>query len=135
MPFFFVPTTQIALSSVRPEETASAAGLSNFLRTTAAAFSAAIATTAWENAASRNHSDIAGALHGAPETQAALMHGGLTAPQALGQIDNIAQSQSVMLATDQVLFAITIAYFIAAAVVWLAPRPKLFSGGPPGGGH
>jgi len=50
MPFFFVPTTQIALSSVLPSETASAAGLSNFLRTTSAAFSGAIVLTFWDNA-------------------------------------------------------------------------------------
>src|SRR5215469_16622516 len=62
-PFFFVPTIQIALSSVAPQETASAAGLSNFLRTTSAAFSTAIVTTQWDNAATRNHSDIAGALN------------------------------------------------------------------------
>ncbi len=134
MPFFFVPTTQIALSSVLPQETASAAGLSNFLRTTSAAFSAAIVTTAWDNAATRNHADIAGALHNVAATQAQLTHAGMTAQQALTQIDNIAQGQSVMLATDQVLFGLTVVYFIAATVVWLAPKPTLFAG-PPGGGH
>ena len=135
MPFFFVPTTQIALSSVLPQETASAAGLSNFLRTTSAAFSAAIATTAWDNAASRNHADIASALHDVAATQTTLTRGGLSAHQALTQIDNIARSQSVMLATDQVQFGITIAFLVAACVVWLAPKPRLFAGPPGGGDH
>ena len=38
MPFFFIPTTSLALSAVLPQETASAAGLMNFMRTTAGAF-------------------------------------------------------------------------------------------------
>jgi MFS transporter, DHA2 family, multidrug resistance protein len=133
MPFFFVPTTQIALSSVLPQETASAAGLSNFLRTTAAAFSAAIVTTLWENAGSRNHADIAGSMHDPGAVQTTLMHAGMTSTQALSQLDNMVQSQSVMLATDQVLYGITIAYVVAAAVVWLAPKPRIFGAG--GGGH
>ncbi|NWN27594.1 multidrug efflux MFS transporter, partial [Escherichia marmotae] len=33
MPFFFIPLTTLALGSVRPEETASAAGVMAFLRT------------------------------------------------------------------------------------------------------
>ncbi|WP_296599282.1 DHA2 family efflux MFS transporter permease subunit, partial [Phenylobacterium sp.] len=45
MPFFFIPTTSLSLSSVLPEETASAAGLQNFLRTTSAAFATSIMTT------------------------------------------------------------------------------------------
>jgi DHA2 family multidrug resistance protein len=134
MPFFFVPTTQIALSSVLPQETASAAGLSNFLRTTAAAFSAAIVTTLWENAGSRNHADIAGALHDAAGVRTTLMHAGMSSGQALSQIDNIAQSQAVMLATDQVQFGITLAYLFAACVVWFAPKPKIFAADG-GGGH
>ena len=134
MPFFFVPTTQIALSSVLPQETASAAGLSNFLRTTAAAFSAAIVTTLWENAGSRNHADIAGALNGVAGVRTSLMHAGMSSGQALTQIDNMVQSQAVMLATDQVQFGITLAYLFAACVVWFAPKPRIF-GAPGGGGH
>jgi DHA2 family multidrug resistance protein len=63
MPFFFIPTTQIALSSVLPQEMASAAGLQNFLRTTSAAFSTSIVTTLWDNASTRNHANMAGALN------------------------------------------------------------------------
>ncbi|HWA64160.1 MAG TPA: DHA2 family efflux MFS transporter permease subunit, partial [Caulobacteraceae bacterium] len=47
MPFFFIPTTQLSLSAVLPEETAAAAGLQNFLRTTAAAFGTSLITTGW----------------------------------------------------------------------------------------
>ena len=63
MPFFFIPTTALALSSVLPQETASAAGLSNFMRTLSAAFATAIVTTLWENDSNRNHAALASTLH------------------------------------------------------------------------
>jgi MFS transporter, DHA2 family, multidrug resistance protein len=136
MPFFFVPTTQIALSSVLPSETASAAGLSNFLRTTSAAFSGAIVLTFWDNAGTRNHSDIAGSLHDAAQTQATLVHQGLSPAQALGQLDALVQGQAVMLATNQMFFGMVLTFLLAACVVWLAPQPKIFAGQPAaGGGH
>lgn len=134
MPFFFVPTTQIALSAVRPEETASAAGLSNFLRTTSAAFSGAIALTLWDNGASLNRSNLAGALNDPNGAVATLMRGGLTQPQALGQLDAMTQSQAVMLATDQMFMLMTATYLVAACVVWLSPQPKIF-GAAAAGGH
>jgi DHA2 family multidrug resistance protein len=135
IPFFFVPTTQIALSSVLPSETASAAGLSNFLRTLSAAFCGALSLTLWDNAGSRNHSDIAGALNDAAQTQAALVHQGLTPAQALGQLDAITQNQAVMLATDQMFYGMTLIFLLAACVVWLAPQPKLFASPLSAGGH
>jgi len=135
MPFFFIPTNQIALSSVLPSETASAAGLSNFLRTLSAAFCAAIVTTMWDSAASRNHSDMAGALHDPNGVQTTLTHAGMSADQALNQIEGITQGQAVMLATDQMFVIMAIAFVFAASVVWLAPKPNLFSGPGGGGGH
>ena len=134
MPFFFVPTTQIALTSVAPEETASAAGLSNFLRTISAAICAALATTWWDDAGTRNHSNIAGALNDTSGFATTLTHAGLSPAQALAQLENVTQSQAVMLATDQMFWIITVAFLVAACVVWLAPKPRIFSG-PMGGGH
>jgi DHA2 family multidrug resistance protein len=135
MPFFFVPTNQIALAAVLPRETASAAGLSNFLRTTCAAFSASIVTTMWENATSRNHADMAGALNNPGALQSTLTRSGLSSAQALSQIDSLTQSQAVMLATNQMFIVMTVAFLVAACVVWLAPKPSLFTRPMGGGGH
>ena len=65
-----------------------------------------------------------------------LAHAGMSHDQALAQLDNITQSQAVMLAADQMFTVMTVTFLIAACIVWLAPQPKLF-GGPPGaaGGH
>lgn len=132
VPFFFVPTTRIALSAVEPQETASAAGLSNFIRTTAAAFAASITTTAWENAASVSHADLAGTLNNAEAQIEALVAGGLSADQALRQIEALVQMQAVMLATDRIFEVTGVLFLFAAVFIWLAPRPRnLFGNGPP----
>ncbi len=135
VPFFFIPATTLALSSVKPEETASAAGLSNFLRTLSAAFATAIMATLWENAGNRNHAIIAGTLNDPDSTTRAMTNSGLTPDQALGQIDLLTQGQSVMLATDEMFRVVVVVFLVAAAVVWFAPKPK--AGGNPmgGGGH
>jgi DHA2 family multidrug resistance protein len=132
VPFFFVPTTRIAMSAVEPQETASAAGLSNFIRTTAAAFAASITTTAWENAASVSHADLAGALHGAEDQIDALVAAGMSIEQALRQIEALVQMQAVMLATDRIFQVTGVLFLFAAVFIWLAPRPKqVFASAPP----
>ena len=135
MPFFFIPTTQISLSSVLPQEMASAAGLQNFLRTLSAAFSASIMTTMWDNASSRNHANMAGVLNDPNGVQATMTQMGMTPDQALNQLDGLTQSQAVMLATDQMFLVMTAAFAAAACVVWLAPKPHIIMGPAAGGGH
>ena len=53
LPLFFIPLTSLALSSVKKEETASAAGLMSFLRTSTGAFATSIITTSWDNEAKK----------------------------------------------------------------------------------
>jgi DHA2 family multidrug resistance protein len=90
-----------------------------------AAFSTSIVTTLWDNASTRNHANMVGALNDPAGVQQALVHGGMTSAQALGQIDNLTQSQAVMLATDQMFFLTTIVFVIAALAVWLSPKPNI----------
>lgn len=133
MPFFFIPTVSITLSSVLPEETASAAGISNFLRTSAGAFATSIMTTVWDNTATAKRSDLVGRLHDLSGTVGALTGRGLSSGQATGQVDRLVQVQSVMLATNQMFIATFVIFLLAAAAVWLAPKPRL--AGMPMGGH
>jgi len=134
MPFFFIPTSQLALTSVLPEETASAAGLSNFMRTLSAAFGTSIITTAWENASTRNHVTFAGALNDPTGVTHTLTGFGLSPAQALSQLDGLTQSQAVMTATDQMFMYTTVAFVVAAAVVWISPKPRIVGGAMTGGG-
>jgi DHA2 family multidrug resistance protein len=129
VPFFFVPTVRMTLSSVLPQETASAAGLSNFLRTCGAAFGTSITTTLWDSTATSKRNELVGALHDQAGSLGALTSHGLSMDQALGQIDRIVQTQATMLSTNQ-LFAVTaVLFMIGAMVIWLAPKPQT-GGGP-----
>jgi DHA2 family multidrug resistance protein len=135
MPFFFIPTNQLALSSVKPDEVASAAGLSNFLRTTSAAFATSIVTTLWDNNTTRDHAVLAGRLNSPEATTATLQVGGMTPAQALAQVDQLTQSQAVMLATDHMFLITSVVFVVAAAAVWFSPKPRLAGGPPVSGGH
>ena len=123
LPMFFLPLTGLALGSVKPEETAAAAGLMNFIRTLSGAFATSIVTTAWENGASRNQADLVGTMHGVSGAMDSLVARGMSAGQALGQVAQMVQGQAVMLATDQILLAAAGVFLFAAAAIWLAPKP------------
>jgi hypothetical protein len=50
MPLFFVPLLGLSIAAVPPRQTASAAGLVNFIRTMSGAFGTALVTTGWDQA-------------------------------------------------------------------------------------
>ncbi len=117
MPFFFIGTTSLALGSVRPDQTASAAGLQNFMRTLAGAFATSLATTMWEREAKMAHADLAGLVHPLPQSA------GFTPDQARLILERIVQTESVTLATNTIFWGCTALFAVAAMLVWLAPRP------------
>jgi DHA2 family multidrug resistance protein len=133
VPFFFIPTTSLTLSSVLPEETASAAGLQNFLRTSAAAFATSILTTAWDNTATAKRTVLSANLPNPQATLDLLVARGLSHDQAVRQLDGLVQTQSVMLSTDQMFLTLSLVLAAAASIIWLAPNPKRATAG--GGGH
>lgn len=124
LPFFFVPLTALSLGSVEPHETASAAGLQNFLRTLSGAVATSVVQTLWEDRASYNHSELSGLTDRNGEAMRAFQAQGMNHDQALYALNNLVDEQSVMIATNQVMALVTIAFFVAAAVIWLAPRPR-----------
>ncbi|MEW5683350.1 MAG: DHA2 family efflux MFS transporter permease subunit [Pseudomonadota bacterium] len=133
IPFFFIPTTSLALSSVLPHEVPAAAGLQNFLRTTSGAFATSIITTVWENTANGKRSLLAGELVDPQRTIDAMTAQGLTHDQALHQVEGLVQQQAVMLSTNQVFQATAVVFALAASIIWLAPKPQKVAMG--GGGH
>jgi len=134
VPFFFIPLTGLALGSVNPRETASAAGLLNFARTTSGAFAVSITTTAWENTATLHRVDLAGNLNNPNATLGTLQSMGLSAQQALGAVDNLVQGEAVMLATNHIFLISALMFLFGACVVWLAPKPT-GQVAPGAGGH
>jgi DHA2 family multidrug resistance protein len=133
LPLFVIPLNSMALASVQPEETASASGLLNFIRTLSGAFGTSVANTVWENGATRNQAQLAGVMN---DTQAAidgLTHTGMSHDQAVGAVTQIVQGQAIMLSTDQLFMGCAALFVAAALTIWLAPRPTRITG--PSFGH
>jgi DHA2 family multidrug resistance protein len=133
MPFFFIPLTSLALSSVLPAETASAAGLFNFIRTLSGAFATSMVTTFWENDANANHAQMVGDLDRYGDTTRTLVASGLTPEQASVQLDHLLMSQAVILANNQIFQVLVLTLMVAACSIWLAPKPTRIAKDP--GGH
>jgi DHA2 family multidrug resistance protein len=118
-----VPLTTISLSSVLPQETASAAGIANFGRTLAGAIATALVTTVWSDMSRSRSADLAGVLNGSDATTQALQQQGMSAEQARGTIAQLVENQGTAVATGQLFVICAIALFLAATTIWLAPRP------------
>lgn len=123
MPFFFIPLTTIALGSVDPSETASAAGLQNFLRTLGGAFAASVATTYWFNQTQANRSVLTGTLNDPEGTMRALEGAGFSHEQARGMIDQLVEQQGTMLSTNHIFLVAAVFFIAAALMIWLVPKP------------
>lgn len=124
LPFFFVPLTALSLGSVEPHETASAAGLQNFLRTISGAIATSLVTTAWEDKTTHMHAELAGVADRGGQTIHALEASGMSHQQALVSLDHMVEGQAVTIATNQVMALVVVAFAVAAAIIWLAPKPK-----------
>jgi DHA2 family multidrug resistance protein len=122
LPFFFLPITAHALASVDESETASAAGLMNFLRTLSGAFATSLATTAWESDTAAAHAELAGQIDRSGETTRSLLGSGMDMDSVRSVLDGMTQGQSVMLATNEIMATCALAFCVAALLIWLAPR-------------
>jgi DHA2 family multidrug resistance protein len=123
LPFFFVPLTALSLGSVEESETASAAGLQNFLRTLSGAVATSLVTTVWEDKTTYMHAEFSGLVDQGGRAITALTRSGLSMAQAKAMLNRMVDGQAVTIATNQVLLLVTIAFTLAAFVIWLAPRP------------
>jgi DHA2 family multidrug resistance protein len=123
MSFFMLPLTVISLNSVTPEELASATGIQNFVRTIALGVATALALTYWGNAQQEAHAEIAGKLQ-PDEIMRTMASAGMSSDQALRTIASLADRESVTMAIDAVFLVTAAVFFLSAAVVCLAPRPK-----------
>src|SRR5262249_54218118 len=135
LPMFFVPLTALSLGSVEEHETASGAGLQNFLRTMSGAITTSLVTTAWDDKTTVAHAELAGLADRNGDVVRTLSASGMTQDAAVNQLNGMVQSQSVMIATNQLMFVVAMAFVVAALVIWLAPRPTRTIDPAHAGGH
>jgi DHA2 family multidrug resistance protein len=124
MVMFFVPVTGLAIASVKPSETANAAGLSNFMRTLAGAFATSLVQTGWSNAGRRNQTELAGAMTHANVVIDNMVAAGSSHELAVNGVTSLMEGQSVMLATIDMFVVICGVFLFAATLIWLSPKPK-----------
>ena len=132
MSFFMLPLTAISLGSVPQSEMASATGIQNFVRTLSVAIATAVVLSIWGDTEQEARSELAGKLQ-PEETVRALTDSGFSSDQATHVISNIVNQEAVTMAVDHVFYLTAAIFFLSAAVIWLAPRPKGVPGAP--GGH
>ena len=133
MPCFFIGVNIIALGGISPENTPSASGMLSFLRTTAGAFAVSLTTTSWSNAIIKAKVNLVGRVNSSA-TLDQMQAVGMSPVQAVGSLDQIAQQQAVMLATNNIFTVLAVLATLSAFSIWLAPKPA----GPVnmgGGGH
>jgi DHA2 family multidrug resistance protein len=124
LPLFFVPLTALALGSVEEKETASGAGLQNFLRTMSGAITTSLVTTAWDDKTVAAHAELSGLTDRNGDVVNTLSASGMSHDAAINQLNTMVQSQSVMIATNQLMFVVALAFAVAAFAIWLAPKPS-----------
>ena len=96
----------------------------NFLRTLSGAFATSLVTTIWGDQITRNHAELVGLADIDLSLRHLLERSDMAVDTVNQVIDYLITNQSVMLATNQMIAAIAIAFIIAASVIWLAPKPK-----------
>ena len=125
MPFFFVPLTILSLGRSLPKETASAAGLSSFVRTLSGAVGTSIATTLWANGAIRVHDELVGSINSNPAIdQPARNRPASALPRCAQMIENLLTQESLVVSLDHMFLIATSLLLASAVLIWLVPKPR-----------
>ena len=121
MPMYYVPLTGLAMGSVNEEETASAAGLMNFVRTISGAIATSLVTTSWQNRSIIAHARLADVVDPSGQV-ASTLPPGLSGQMVREMLNNLVTSQSLTLATNGLMLVIGAIFIIASVSIVLAPK-------------
>jgi DHA2 family multidrug resistance protein len=116
----FVPLTGLVLSGMRPDQIASAAGLSSFIRILASSFGTSLTTTLWDRRASVHHATLAEHVSNYNpvfKQTAALFHNNMAGAYAM--IEQLLTRQAYMLATVDLFWLFGWIFLSAIPVLWL----------------
>lgn len=141
MAFFFIPLTTLTLAGLTPDRMPAAAGLSNFVRITAGAMGTSIATTLWDDRAALHHAHLTEPLSAGQgafaNVLASLQAAGMSAQQALAQVNRLIDQQAYTRAADDIFFGSSMLFLALIALIWFTKRPPKIGGGAAdaGGAH
>jgi DHA2 family multidrug resistance protein len=117
MMLFMITNLTMAMGAVRPEETASAAGILNFMRTMAIAVGTSLWTSVWVNGATIIRDGMVG-----PISKSQLS--ALPDAQALRLIEQLTDQEALTRSINQVFLYVVFVFLAGCALVWLIPKPK-----------
>jgi len=121
MPMYYVPLTGLAMGSVNEEETASAAGLMNFVRTISGAIATSLVTTSWQDRSIVAHAKLADVVDPAGQV-ASMLPPGSNGQMVRELLNNLVTRESLMLATNGLMMMIAAVFLIASVSIVLAPK-------------
>ena len=130
----FTPLTAVMLSTLDPHRSASALGVSSFMRLTASGFGASLFTSIWQSRAAVHHTRLAEAITAFDPVRRGtfelLTQHGFLPQQAYGMVDATLTNQSFVMAADDVFWVAALAIVAVTSVVWLARPPFHFMAAP-----
>lgn len=136
---FFMPLTTISFSGLSPAQLASAASLSNFLRTLAGSISASLITTLWERREALHHENLTSMINAfnplSLQTLQTLQQSGLSERQSMGMLAQEITKQGFVLAADEIFYLSAVLFVVMLGFVWLAKPPFVTQRGGGDGAH
>jgi MFS transporter, DHA2 family, multidrug resistance protein len=130
----FTPLTAVTLSTLDPHRSASALGVSSFMRLTASGFGASLFTSIWQSRAAVHHTRLAEAITrydpARSSTFGMLTGHGFGQQQAYGMVDASLTNQAFVMAADDVFWVAALAIVGVTSIVWLARPPFHFMSAP-----
>ena len=78
----------------------------------------------WENKTTYAHAELSGLVDRSGEAARQLSNSGLSPDSVRSVLDGVTQGQSVMLATNDILWIVALVFAAGACLILLAPRPK-----------
>lgn len=124
---FFMPLTTITLSGLKPEETASASSLFNFLRTLAGSVGTSLTTFMWYNREALHHGEMVENITPYnPASQQyfqAMAEKGLNETQTAASLANQITHQGLIIGANEIFYISAIAFMLLFVIIWLAKPP------------
>jgi DHA2 family multidrug resistance protein len=124
---FFLPLNQIIMSGLPSSQIASAAGLSNFLRTFAGSASTAICVFYWNDRSEHHYARLT--EHIRPDSpawadyQAQLAAQGITGDAAFATTSRMISTQSMTMGVNDIFLLLAVLFIVVIPLIWLSRPP------------
>jgi DHA2 family multidrug resistance protein len=123
-----IPLIEMSTSSLADKDIPNGSGQFNFVRTLASAISTAVVVAAWNDQIKACKDQLVGAMQNTASAIQMAQTSGVDSEHARAMVDLVTQGQSVMQATNNTFLGLGLITLVAAAIVWIAPRPPKSTG-------